>query len=39
MFSLGGGVQLNITISSYATGRMDSLLSLNLPKCKNNTKN
>ena len=38
MFSLGGGLQLNITISSYATGRLESLLCLNFPKRKNNTK-
>ena len=36
MFSLGGGVQVSLMISSYATGRLESLLSLTLPKRKNN---
>ena len=37
MFSLGGGVQISTTVSLYATGRSESLLSLTLPK-KNKSK-
>ena len=39
MFLLGGGVQVSLMISSYATGRLESLLSLTFPKRKSNTKN
>ena len=34
MFSLGGGVHVSLMISSYATGRLESLLNLRLPKRK-----